>query len=85
MKQFLIEAVVLAGVGGILGEFFGISFTLIAGQLITAIAPAFGQPTVSVMAGVVSLAFSLAIGLSAGGYPALRASRLRPIEALRFQ
>ncbi|WP_028933447.1 ABC transporter permease [Pseudonocardia spinosispora] len=85
MKQFLIEAIVLAGVGGVLGEFFGISSTLAAGKLITAIAPAFGQPTISVPAGVISMAFSLFIGLSAGGYPALRASRLRPIEALRFQ
>ena len=85
MKQFLIEAVVLAGVGGVLGEFFGISFTLAAGKLITAVAPTFGQPTVSVLAGSVALAFSLVIGLTAGGYPALRAARLRPIEALRFQ
>jgi putative ABC transport system permease protein len=85
MKQFLIEAIVLAGAGGILGEAFGISFTVVARQLINAVAPAFGAPTVSVVAGVVSLLFSLFIGLAAGGYPALRAARLRPIEALRFQ
>ncbi|HTF51348.1 MAG TPA: ABC transporter permease [Pseudonocardia sp.] len=85
MKQFLIEAVVLAGVGGVLGELFGISFTLAAGKLIATVAPAFGQPTISVLAGAVALAFSLVIGLSAGGYPALRAARLRPIDALRFQ
>jgi putative ABC transport system permease protein len=85
MKQFLIEAIVLAGAGGILGEAFGISFTVAARQLINAVAPAFGAPTVSVAAGVVSLLFSLFIGLAAGGYPALRAARLRPIEALRFQ
>jgi putative ABC transport system permease protein len=85
MKQFLIEAIVLAGTGGILGECFGISFTVAARQLINAVAPAFGAPTVSALAGVVSLLFSLFIGLAAGGYPALRAARLRPIEALRFQ
>jgi len=85
MKQFLIEAVVLAGVGGVLGELFGVSFTLAAGKLIATVAPAFGQPTISVLAGAVALAFSLVIGLSAGGYPALRAARLRPIDALRFQ
>jgi putative ABC transport system permease protein len=85
MKQFLTEAVVLAGIGGLIGEVLGVSFTLAARQVISVLAPTFGMPTVSVVALVISMAFSLAIGLSAGGYPALRAARLRPIEALRFQ
>jgi putative ABC transport system permease protein len=85
MKQFLIEAVVLAGLGGLIGEILGISLTLAARQAVITYAPSFGLPTVSVVAGVISMAFSLFIGLSAGGYPALRAARLRPIEALRFQ
>jgi putative ABC transport system permease protein len=85
MKQFLIEAVVLAGIGGLSGAVLGTASTLAARQIISAIAPDFGIPTVSVLAVIVSILFSLAIGFSAGGYPALRASKLRPIDALRFQ
>ena len=85
MKQFLIEAVVLAGIGGLTGAVLGIASTLAAGKIISVIAPSFGVPTVSIVAVIVSTLCSLVIGFGAGGYPALRASKLRPIEALRYQ
>ena len=47
--------------------------------------PDFPPPVVSIGSIILSLSISLAIGLVAGGYPANRAARLRPIEALRYQ
>jgi len=85
MKQFLTEATVLAGVGGLVGIGLGIGLTLAAAQLMPHIAPKYGIPTVNPAAIAIAFVVSLSIGLIAGGYPALRASRLQPVEALRFQ
>ncbi|MDT7711885.1 MAG: putative transport system permease protein [Pseudonocardiales bacterium] len=90
LEQFLIESIVLAGIGGLVGVGLGIGLSF----LIRAIAPAFDPssgalagfiPVLSALPVVVAFAISLAIGLIAGGYPAYRAARLRPIEALRFE
>jgi ABC-type antimicrobial peptide transport system permease subunit len=79
LLQFLAEAVALAAAGGLLGLFGGAA----AAGLMAAKA---GWPTLlspAVMVGAVLLA-GLA-GVVAGFYPALRASRLDPIEALRYE
>ncbi|MGH3771953.1 MAG: ABC transporter permease [Pseudonocardiaceae bacterium] len=87
LEQFLIESLVLAGLGGVIGILVGVGLSILG----AAVAPAFGPtfatfaPAVTISSVVVSFAISLAIGLIAGGYPANRAARLRPIEALRFQ
>ncbi|MDT7671517.1 MAG: putative transport system permease protein [Pseudonocardiales bacterium] len=85
MKQFLIESTVLAGVGGLFGIVSGVGITLTGAYVLPKVAPDFGTPEVSVVSIVVAIGVSLIIGLVAGGYPAMRASRLQPIEALRFQ
>jgi putative ABC transport system permease protein len=85
MKQFLIESTVLAGVGGLFGIVFGVGITLTGAYVLPKVAPDFGTPEVSGVSIVVAIGVSLIIGLVAGGYPAMRASRLQPIEALRFQ
>ncbi len=75
--QFLIESVSLSLVGGIIGSGLGLAITLLAGtQFEDGLA-------VSPMAVLLSAAFAIFIGLSAGVYPALRASRLAPVDALR--
>lgn len=75
--QFLIESVSLSMVGGLLGSLLGLGVTLLAGQAFEdglAVSPA----SLLMAAG-----FAIVIGLSAGLYPALRASRLAPVDALR--
>jgi putative ABC transport system permease protein len=85
LKQFLVESTLLASIGGALGAFFGVVLTLIAAQIIPDKVPNFGTPTVSGVALVVALVVSMSIGIVAGGYPAARAAKMRPIEALRFE
>ena len=79
LSQFLIEATFISGFGGILGVLFGYLGSYI-------MKTAFKTPVVianNVVLG--SFAFSLIIGIVFGMYPANKASKLNPIEALRFE
>lgn len=78
-KQFLIEAIVLTCVGGIVG--------VILGSLISWAVQATGLLQTSISLGSVLLAFgvSAGIGIIFGYYPAKRAANLNPIEALRYE
>ncbi|MBS3934749.1 MAG: ABC transporter permease, partial [Sulfuritalea sp.] len=79
LRQFLIESVTLALIGGLIGVALGLA----GAQLIAALA---GWPT-ELTAGAILLAvgFAAAIGVFFGYYPARRAARLSPIEALRHE
>ncbi|KIL36508.1 macrolide ABC transporter ATP-binding protein [Gordoniibacillus kamchatkensis] len=78
LLQFLVEATVISGMGGLLGLVLGIAFSL----ALPIISP--GQNTsLSVSAGIYAFLFSLAVGVVFGIYPANKASRLKPIDALR--
>jgi putative ABC transport system permease protein len=79
LLQFLIEAVTLAAFGGIIGIVLGLS----AGALAT---NAFNVPFVlNVGIVMLSFAFSAAVGIIFGYFPARRAAQLDPIEALRHE
>jgi putative ABC transport system permease protein len=78
---------VLAGIGGLIGVVAGVGLSALGARIAPSFGPTFESfaPAVTIPSIVVSFAISLAIGLIAGGYPANRAARLRPIEALRYQ
>jgi ABC-type antimicrobial peptide transport system permease subunit len=79
LRQFLLEAVMLALAGGLLGVLCGRGTSLLMHRC-------FGWPTeISVPAILASLAVSGGIGIAFGYYPAWKASRLDPIEALRYE
>lgn len=85
MKQFVIESTVLAGMGGLCGVVVGVGMTLLAAALIPHLAEVrLSPPQVSLTATVVAFAISVLIGVAAGIYPARRAARLHPIQALRY-
>ncbi|GAA5175237.1 ABC transporter permease [Pseudonocardia eucalypti] len=85
LRQFLSEAVILTGLGGAVGAILGVAVTLAAGATLPDLIPQVPTPILSAGPVVIAFLVSLAIGLLAGGYPARRAARLRPIEALRFE
>ena len=79
LLQFLIEAILMTAVGGVLGVAAGIGTARLITRLI-------GWPTIiSTEAITASFFFSLIVGLFFGLYPANKASKLKPIEALRYE
>jgi putative ABC transport system permease protein len=77
--QFLVEAALLAGFGGILGIIAGIGATYAAEAL------GFWEMLISWPAATIAFSFSITMGIIFGIYPALRASRLEPIQALKSE
>ena len=78
--QFLIEAAVICGIGGIIGILLGYAGSLIAGKLML---NTILLPGKAITAG--AFAFSVVLGVIFGMYPAVKASGLQPVEALRAE
>jgi len=79
LSQFLAEAMVLTGLGGVLGILIGVGI----GKLVQALSPL--PSFVPVWAYVVAFAVSVGVGLFFGMWPAVRAARLDPVDALRYE
>ena len=80
LRQFLIESVVMSGTGGMIGVALG----ALTARLVSAVQSnivLLARPSAAILA----MGFSAAAGIFFGYYPALRAARLHPIEALRYE
>lgn len=77
--QFIIESIVICLIGGIIGIVLGVAMGTTAAKLLGAAA------TPSVGSILLSLCFSMAIGIFFGYYPANKAAKMDPIEALRYE
>jgi putative ABC transport system permease protein len=78
LKQFLVEAVAMAALGGAIG----VTIAWIIGRVLTAV---FFPTYLSIGAVAIAVGVSMAVGVLAGVFPAWKAARLDPIEALRVE
>ena len=80
MAQFMIEAVTLSGVGGVIGIVIGVGIALLIPVFVTV------RPTsVSAWSIIMAFSFSMAVGVFFGVYPARKAAHQDPIQALRYE
>ncbi|HAB52355.1 MAG TPA: peptide ABC transporter permease, partial [Ignavibacteriales bacterium] len=79
LLQFLIEAVVLCLIGGIIGIFIGVGIGNLAGNAINA------QSAIPYDWVVLGISLCVFVGVLFGTYPAYKAANLDPIEALRYE
>ncbi len=79
LGQFLTEAIVLSLIGGLIGIVIGSTIALAIGYFTDF------KPVIQLQAIALAVGFSMAVGLFFGIYPARRASKLNPIDALRYE
>ena len=79
LLQFLVESVIISGIGGIIGTIVGLSLSFVVSSIIR-IPPRFSIETV-----IIAWLFSAGVGVFFGIYPANKASKLNPIDALRYE
>jgi ABC-type antimicrobial peptide transport system permease subunit len=78
--QFLTEAIVLTGSGGVIGVLLGGAISLLIGLAVPSL-----PSSIPLWAVVMSVSMSMGVGLFFGMYPAIKAARLDPVEALRYE
>ena len=83
LSQILQESLYLCAVAGVIGALFGV--LLLTGLTLLPVASQFLAPRWSVQTFVTAIGVAIALGAVGGLYPAWRASKLRPVEALRYE
>jgi putative ABC transport system permease protein len=78
MTQFITEAVLIGLIGALTGVIFGLIASYLVGRF-------YQQTIVSMQSIVLAVAFAVGTGVFFGVYPARRAARLKPIDALRYE
>jgi ABC-type antimicrobial peptide transport system permease subunit len=82
--QFLLEAVIITSIGGIIGIVGGVVISFLAAIIIRALGYSW-EFSISIWSVLLAFFVALAIGLIFGIYPAHKASKLEPVEALRYE
>ena len=77
--QFMLEAIVLCILGGVIGIVLGVGVGNLAGSFLLA------EPTIPIVTVMLGISLCVLIGLTFGTYPAYKAANLDPIEALRYE
>ena len=86
LRQFLVEAVLLSSIGGLIGVLLGVGASVGLTAVINSLTSGTQWPVViSLKAAIIAMLFAGAVGVFFGYYPARRASRMDPIEALRYE
>jgi putative ABC transport system permease protein len=86
LRQFLVEAVVLSSLGGAIGAALGIAAAVGTTCVVNMFLTGTRWPvTISLTAILVAMGFAGSVGMFFGYYPARKASRLDPIESLRYE
>jgi putative ABC transport system permease protein len=85
LRQFLVESIVLSMIGGLIGFSLGVGASVGVTKILNNVTGNDWPVTISIPAGITAVVFSAAVGMFFGFYPARRASRLDPIDALRYE
>lgn len=77
--QFLLEAILISFIGSMVGLIFGIGISQIAGVILDKNVP------ISLLTVIIAFSVAIVVGIASGIFPAIKATKLDPIEALRYQ
>lgn len=84
-KMFLFESGVLGFTGGVIGVLLGLLFSSIAGSILSSLGWSFLSPVFPWYLFAGCIAFATITGAVSGAYPAWQASKIRPVDALRYE